>query len=263
MSKGLKDSLLPAAQAGGFFNTVTVTVPPAVPNTSSSWTMSGTGTYFSGTSTGKPEYNKEYEVEQVVKKHSKGYYYVISVSDTDDVFYQVFHAGKIAYWVHKITGKVHLSGLPIGEPVATTWSSVRKRTHLPATVGATYLEIDKEIEEYKKTLEHDDYAKGILETEPDNLKMIEGLEKLHEGDPDHPMNGNSPTYAFGSDPNAGFSSSNVISASDSFYMTVAEAYDVNVGGTLKVDGLTFEDKIQKAITKSLAERQAELVADMK
>lgn len=161
-----------------------------------------------GTTTGNDltKYDREYEVEKVAKQHSKKYFYVISVSDTEDVHYQVYHGGKIAFWVFKllIENPHYWKSTIAGSN--TSWKSIRKRTHLPATVGATYLEIDKDIEAHKQTLEHDAYAKGILEAEPDGLKMIEGLEKLQEGEPEDedPL---SPWQSYNS------------SASDSFYMT--------------------------------------------
>ncbi len=153
---------------------------------------------FTGTTTGAQEfdknYDKEYEVTKIIKKHSKGYYYIISVSDKDDVFFQIYHGGWIAYLWHKLLGVPRPLECPIAGGAGPragddrdNWNSVRKRTHLPATLGAAYLEIDDTIEAHKEVVEHDEYAKELLKTEPENLKMIEGLERLErlqEGDPE-------------------------------------------------------------------------------
>jgi hypothetical protein len=148
--------------------------------------VTSTNIILNGTSTGNEPavYDRESEVKQIVKKHSKGYYYLISVSDTDEVFFMVYHASDLAYWVHKIIG----AHLPSAKQVTEGWGNVRKRTHLPATLGAAYQAIDEAVEAHKETykevMEHDEYIGGLLETEPENLKMIEGLEKLQEGDPE-------------------------------------------------------------------------------
>ena len=138
----------------------------------SNWTMTTTGTT-------QPEYHKENMVAIIVKQHSKGYYYEITVNNYDNVRFLVYNGGKIRYLLQKLLGR---SGKTIdGEG---QWFCVRKRTHLPATLGAAHLEIDKAVTDHKKAKEHSKYIKGILETEPDNLKMIEGLEKLAEGEPE-------------------------------------------------------------------------------
>ena len=173
--------------------------------------ISGTTVSF-GTSTGNEPatYDEEDEVTKTTKQHSKGYYYVISVSDNADVFYQVFKGNKVAYVLHKVFGKIYPHKNPIDDN--EVWKSVRKRTHLPATVGATYLEIDADILAHKEAMEHDGYAKGILAAEPEGLKMIEGLEKLAEGDPDD-------DYPDGPTPSgqAQYASSLGISGQGSFY----------------------------------------------
>ena len=197
-------------------------------------TTTGTTT---GNTTTAPVYSRENEVTKKVKYHSKGYYYVISVSDTDDVFYEVYNGGRVAYLFHKVLG---VSTYPqTNVDGHRHYNSVRKRTHLPATVGATYLKIDKLIEEHKASLEHNDYAKGILETEPDNLKMIEGLEKLQEGEPeDDASGGASLPY-----------SSHLSGAGTGalFTPSVQCDGDLEVAGGLKVDGQTLDNKIAEAI----------------
>ncbi len=172
---------------------------------STPWTLGGsTSPYFAagviGTTTGnwpiqiEPEreliYEKEYEVSKIVKRHAnKDYFYVISVSDTDDVFYQIWKGGWFSLLLFKAMGNRNgYKKKNVNDRHNTQWDAVRKRTHLPATIGATYLEIDdaikKHIEESKVASDHDNYAEKLLKTEPDNLKMIQGLEKLAEGEPD-------------------------------------------------------------------------------
>jgi hypothetical protein len=206
----------------------------------------------------RPAYQKENQVRKVVRQHSKGYYYVISVSDTDDVFYQVYNGGKLGYLSHKATGLPHWPRDCIA--ANAVWKSIRKRTHLPATVGAAYLEIDKDIEAHKQTLEHDDYAKGVLDAEPDGLKMIEGLEKLAEGDPDDEVKQISvPAYGFNSSPNSGM----YTSGPQSFYLSSASEKttallcdgDVEIKGDLTIDGQSFDDKVSEALSKSIVAKQ--------
>ncbi len=154
-------------------------------HSSSNWTV---------TSAGQPEnelvYKKEYEVSKIVKRHTnKDFFYVISVSDTDDVFYQIWEGGWFSMLLFKAMGDRNgYRKTNVNANRNTQWDAVRKRTHLPATIGATYLEIDdaieKHIEDSKVASDHDNYAEELLKTEPDNLKMIQGLEKLAEGEPE-------------------------------------------------------------------------------
>ena len=138
----------------------------------------------------KPVYREEYEVSKIVKRHTnKDYFYVISVSDTDDVFYQIWEGGWFSMLLFKAMGDRNgYRKTNVNASRNTQWDAVRKRTHLPATIGATYLEIDdaieKHIEDSKVASDHDNYAEELLKTEPDNLKMIQGLEKLAEGEPE-------------------------------------------------------------------------------
>jgi hypothetical protein len=213
--------------------------------------------------TKQAEYHREYEVEKITKPHSKGYYYTLSVSDTDDVFFQVFNGSKIAYWLHKLTGKEPINTVQVGN-VHNSWGTVRKRTHLPATLGAAHTTIDEAVEAHKEALAHDDYVAGLLQTDPDNLKMIEGLEKLQEGEPETdqpPM----PAYGFQGNVNTGLYTTTSNSAS--FYLTTSAANaiptvqcegDMEISGDLTINGQTFEDKISTAITKSLSEKTDEM-----
>jgi hypothetical protein len=200
-----------------------------------------TSVVLNGTSTGNEPavYDREYEVEQIVKKHSKGYYYLISVNDTDDVYFMVFNGSKLAYWLHKLTNRVP----PNAEKVNAggcdgNWDIVRKRTHLPATLGAAYQEIDEVVkahkETYKETLEHDDYIAGLLDTEPENLKMIEGLEKLQEGEPEAESSASS----------CGYNST------------------VSFSGISQATGKMFEEKISEAITRSIQDKTDNLMLNL-
>lgn len=170
--------LLSADQANLFFNKTY--------QDHTAWTLTTTGTT-------QPEYDREYEVATITKKHSKKYskkyWYTISVSDTEDVHYIVYHTGNLMYWLCKLLHKEPNESLSHG------WVSVKKRTHLPATLGAAYQEIDKVVAGHKETMEHDEYLTEMLKTDPENLKMIEGLEKLEEGEPEAEPEGASPPTA--------------------------------------------------------------------
>jgi hypothetical protein len=203
-----------------------------------------TSNNFTGTTTGNtttaPVYSRENEVTKKVKYHSKGYYYVISVSDIDDVSYQVYNGGRVSFLLHKATGMAHW---PRSVDGTRGWKNVRKRTHLPATIGATYVEIDKLIEAHKASLEHNTYTKDLLGVEPDNLKMIEGLEKLQEGDP----GGEVLDYATGAGASQ-YSSKLTVSGAGAFFTPSVQCEgDLEVAGELKVDGQTLDNKIAEAI----------------
>ena len=137
---------------------------------------------FTYTTTGDaPSYRREYEVSRIVKR-SKGYFYVISVDATDDVFFRVWKVGMFPYMIAKMFKRF---GRDI-DGNRESWNSVTKRTHLPATLGSAYEKVDEAIKEDIGNLEHDRYVKDMLKTDPENLKMIGGLERLQEGDVDGP-----------------------------------------------------------------------------
>ncbi len=142
---------------------------------SNNWIMTTTGTT-------QPQYNRENEVKRIIKKHSKGYYYTISVNDVEDVFFKAYRANKLGYWLHKVFRRVAW-GEKITPP-EIGYNPVRRRSHLPATLGAAYQEIDRIIADHKASLEHDDYISEMLKTSPENLKMIEGLERLENPEPE-------------------------------------------------------------------------------
>jgi hypothetical protein len=188
------------------------------------------------------------------------------VSDTDDVFFQVFAAGNVALWHHKIVGRPFGMVKQVDSGTEGNWNTVRKRTHLPATLGAVYQEIDAAIEAHKEVVEHDDYISGLLETEPENLKMIEGLEKLQEGDPDEVE---APAFV-GYNSTVSYSGIGLATSKQSpcFYMytppdpSVEVEGDMNINGTLRVDGKTFEEKISEAINQSMQAKTDELMMDL-
>ncbi len=211
-----------------------VMINPVI-HSSSNWTM---------TSADQPEkelvYKKEYEVNKIVKRHAnKDFFYVISVNNTDDVYHQIWEGGWFSMLLFKAMGsRKWYRNTNINDRRNTQWGAVRKRTHLPATIGATYLEIDEAIEKHvessKVASEHDYYAEELLKTKPDNLKMIEGLEKLAEGEPEAQewIAGQRTGSVTQGNVTAGTYSSNItVSGQGTFYGTpgASLSYDPNAG----------------------------------
>ena len=139
------------------------------------------GTNYTITTTGaSPSWQREYEVSRIVKRAENGYFFVISVDATDNVYYRVWKGGWFPYLVAKAFKR-------FGEDIdgnRTSWNSVTQRTHLPATLGSAYEKIDAAIKGDMEDRDHDSYIKEMLKTKPENLKMIGNLEKLAEGDVD-------------------------------------------------------------------------------
>lgn len=213
---------------------------PVVPQTGNNWTLTTTGTT-------QPDHDREDEVAQITKKHSKNYWYTISVNDTEDVLYNVYRSGNLVHWWFKLTGKEPKLGAL--SDVSGGWVSVKKRTHLPATLGAAYQEIDKAIAGHKEIMEHDEYLTEMLKTEPENLKMIEGLEKLEEGEPDDP----NVTYATG--PGQIYTySNNVAIGGTGTYSGNATAISNSIAGEL-------EAHVAEAVAKSTDELVMDLLKD--
>ncbi len=139
------------------------------------------GTNYTTTTTGNTqEWQREYEVSRIVKRAENGYFFVISVDATDNVYYRVWKGGWFPYLVAKAFKR-------FGEDIdgnRTSWNFVTRRTHLPATLGSAYEKIDEAIKGDMEDRDHDSYIKEMLKTKPENLKMIGNLEKLAEGDVD-------------------------------------------------------------------------------
>ncbi len=212
------------------------------------------------TTTGRMQaYEKEYEVSRIVKRAKGGYFFVISVDVTDNVFYRVWKGGILPYMVAK-TFKYFGSDIDGNK---TTWNNVTKRTHLPATLGSAYDMIEAAIKGDTADQEHDAYITELLKTKPDSLKMIGSLEKLAEGDvdePDEPVGQNT-----GSSTNVGGAYSNNVAVAPgagnvvSFnaaqgqsitFDTAAEPGDVVAGGIeaekITLNGQDLEEKLQEA-----------------
>lgn len=207
------------------------------------------------------EYDREYEVEKVVKQHSKSYYYVLSVSDVDDVFFKIYRGNKVAWWLHKTFGAVPSNAEDIG---GDDWNTVRKRTHLPATLGAAHKDIDDAIAEHKEVVEHDKYVAELLETEPENLKMIGDLEKLQEGEPE-----DEPGHAQYSS-NIAFSGNAVMQANPGSLFYIAPQADpellvdgdVNIDGTLTIGGQTIEEKMTHYIADAIRDNTDKMMMEI-
>lgn len=151
--------------------------PKSIPN------IITTGTNYTITTTGNdPEWEKEYEVSRIVKRAENGYFFVISVDATDNVYYRIWEGGWFPYLVAKMFKRF---GADI-DGNKTTWNSVTQRSHLPATLGSAYEMIDEAIKGDMEDHDHDLYVRDLLTTKPENLKMIGSLEKLAEGDVDAP-----------------------------------------------------------------------------
>ena len=143
--------------------------------------VSLTGTNYTITTTGDgPSWQKEYEVSRIVRRAKNGYFVVITVDATDDVFYRVWRGGWFPFLVAKAFKRF---GADI-DGNRGSWNTVTKRSHLPATLGSAYEKIDEAIKEDIENEDHEGYVKELLGTKPENLKMIGSLEKLAEGDVD-------------------------------------------------------------------------------
>lgn len=156
----------------------------------------GSSTNFTLTTTGdSPSWVKEYEVSRIVKRTKNGYFFLISVDATDDVFYRVWKGGWFPYLVAKVFKRFQRDI----DGNKSSWNTVTKRTHLPATLGSTYEKIDAAIKADIANEEHESYIDDLLKTKPESLKMIGSLEKLAEGDVDDtkedPSNGVSANAA--------------------------------------------------------------------
>ncbi len=164
-----------------------------VPATQIPTVFTGTSTTFLSDSQPNSDTMGREQVEKTAQ-HSKGYYYKIRVNSDDTVNYQIYEGGRLARLIYAVTHAT--TGPPIwqasGAP-SSEWSSVRKRTHLPATLGECYEKIDEEIAQLKEAKEHTEYAKGLLDTDPENLKMIGDLEALQEGEGDDGVDHQAPT----------------------------------------------------------------------
>ncbi len=163
------------------------TTIPAHSN-SNAWTLTATGNIITD--------EEGEEVASIIRKHSKGFYYIISVNNDDDVHYQVYAGGFIKRTLFKMMGDhPHATFVPLAGGDNANWTQVRKRTHLPATIGAAHQEIDEAVAGFKEDDEHAKYAEEILKTNPENLKMIGGLEKLQEGVEEDGVDHQAPSIA--------------------------------------------------------------------
>lgn len=190
------------------------------------------------------QWSEEYEVTRLVKRAKNGYFFVITVNVKDDVHYRVWKGGWFPYVVAKafkafprdINGR------------KSTWNTVTKRSHLPATLGSAYEMIDKAIKGDMEDHDHNLYIKELLVVDPENLKMIGGLEKLQEGDVDAPE----------MDPNVGSSNAarGVYSNNIAFSSTSAEQL-----GATKIDPwIDFEKMIADRVRKAAEEHKEEILA---
>ncbi len=226
--------------------------------TSTNFTMNTTMT-----TTGPPDYQEEYEVSRIVKRAKGGYFYVISVDATDDVHYRVWKGGMFPY----VVAKMFKYFAPDIDGNKSTWHSVTKRSHLPATIGSAYDRIDTAIKADIEDREHDVYIKDLLKTPADNLKMIGGLEKLQEGDvdaEDDPNTGSSHNvggYTYSN--NLAVSGSPNISIGSTPGQTLSFDLDTTPGNILAngieatkitLNGTDLEGKIQKDIAAAVEEK---------
>ena len=121
--------------------------------------------------------NKNY-VSRIVRRYNNKYFYSISVSLTDNVYYRVWKGGIFPFICAKLFRYSFSDDIKGNQSI---WSMMKKRSHLPATIGAAYETIDQMIKNDIKERDHKVYIKGLLKTHPENLKMISGLETLQEG----------------------------------------------------------------------------------
>jgi len=151
------------------------------------------------TTESSPSYQGDLQVTRIVKRDGNGYFYVISVDATDEVYYRVWKGGMTSYLFAKVFKRL---GRDI-DGNKKSWHSVTKRSHLPATLGSAYDMIESTIQEDKDEREHAAYIKDMLKTKPENLKMIGQLEELQEGDADDDAVGHqAPHHLNGTSSNA-------------------------------------------------------------
>ena len=79
--------------------------------------VAGSGMYFSNADEAKTSVGEQVgeQVGRIVKQFNKEYYYVMAVQDTDEVFFKIYHGGKISFWLHKLYGEnPNYAKAPIG-----------------------------------------------------------------------------------------------------------------------------------------------------
>ena len=117
--------------------------------------------------------NHEVEIRKIstkVRKHNKGYYSDVAVLASDVVCWKVIKTNPVGIFLYKL-------GLNKKHNVKE-WNTSSKYDKLEATLGAAYIAIEKEVDALIRRKDHKKFVKDILNTDPDNLKMISELKKL-------------------------------------------------------------------------------------
>jgi hypothetical protein len=112
---------------------------------------------------------KTYSYRIMRKGHGKGYWSLIKVYEEDDTVYFKLMKGHIFKRIFWRFWNFYF---------ADGFDAAEKRDNLEATLGMAYLKIDELIEVKDKDRSHAKFVKNMMKTDPDNLKMIAGLDTL-------------------------------------------------------------------------------------
>jgi hypothetical protein len=103
------------------------------------------------------------------KIHGNGYWSLIRVYEYDDTVSFKLMKGS---WFKRIFWR------PWHHWFAGGFITGEERGSLEVALGSVYLEIDERIELREKKKTHGKFVKNMMKTDPDNLKMIAGLDTL-------------------------------------------------------------------------------------
>ena len=160
--------------------------PPVMPNydSSSTFKVNGSGTFYSKTSTGNPDsFNTRHggEVTSILTKHGNGFFSDIRICHDDWIRFKLFRGGLIAYALHKLGWREprDIDGNEVG------WANIPNQNNnnqkLEVQLGKTFLKIDDMIAGEMEAEEHEGFIREMAKTDPENLKMIAGLKTLDDG----------------------------------------------------------------------------------
>jgi hypothetical protein len=139
------------------------------------------GTYFQKSDNATLNREHGEPVTDIHTKHGQGFWSEIRIHEDDFIFYKLFRGNFLVRLTHKLGFKkiTDINGAD------KAWDYIGGQGHkdckLEATLGKTFLLIDKMIADELKDEEHRKFIKGIAKTDPENLKMIAGLKILDEG----------------------------------------------------------------------------------
>lgn len=227
--------------------------------------------------TKKPQVHRRVEratTRSRIVSYPNGYWVKISINDNDNVSYKLFNSGWVAKALHKIGFRT---------VVGSGWSSVKQRDNIESTLGATYMAIDEAIQEDMKKLDHSQFLKEMIKTDPDNLKAIAQLDMLDKGDGpgSEPDQDDSPSMPPTTGPGIQYSNNMVVSGSGTFIKkddsqpaslvttpiefgggnanTISFGSDVKDAIKVEPDGkVSFGDKMVEAIRETVNEEREKL-----